>query len=188
MLIAGQFGKIGPGARVTPPFRFANLHQISLGPGAVIHQDCWITVLGGLGAADAVKLIIEAHAGIGMGATIAAAQRVVIGEYALLARNVYIADHGHAFEDVTVPIMNQGVDNIKPVLIGRHTWLGQNVAVLPGVSIGEHCVVGANSVVNRSIPDFSVAVGSPARVVKRYNKSSGRWERADGKSQECFIC
>src|SRR5436305_2468676 len=86
MLISGRFGEIGLGARVTPPFRFANLHQISLGDHVLIHQDCWITVLGGLGAEDSIKLIIKSHAGIGMGATIAAAEKVVIGEYALLAR------------------------------------------------------------------------------------------------------
>ena len=58
---------------------------------------------------DSVKLVIGAHTGIGMGATISAAQQVTIGEYVLLARNVYISDHAHAFEDVKVPIMQQGI-------------------------------------------------------------------------------
>jgi acetyltransferase-like isoleucine patch superfamily enzyme len=73
--------------------------------------------------------------------------------------------------------MDQGIDNIKPVAIGRNSWLGQNAVVLPGVTIGEHCVIGANSVVNRSIPDFSIAVGTPARVVKTFNRQTKRWEK-----------
>jgi acetyltransferase-like isoleucine patch superfamily enzyme len=71
------------------------------------------------------------------------------------------------------------------VSIGRETWLGQNVAVLPGAQIGIHCVIGANSVVNSTIPDFSVAVGTPARVIRRYNQETGAWERvADGANEK----
>jgi acetyltransferase-like isoleucine patch superfamily enzyme len=142
-----------------------------------IERDCWIHVVGGYDEENSPKLIIKSHAGIGMGATISAARQVVIGEYVLLARNVYISDHAHAYENLDVPIMHQGINGIAPVSIGRETWLGQNVVVLPGVTIGQHCVIGANSVVNSSIPDFSVAVGSPARVVKQYNRNTGRWER-----------
>jgi acetyltransferase-like isoleucine patch superfamily enzyme len=112
-----------------------------------------------------------------MGANISAAHKIVIGEYVLLARNVYISDHAHAFENIHVPIMRQGINGIAPVSIGPSTWLGQNVVVLPGVTIGQHCVIGANSVVNASVPDFCVAVGAPARVVKRYNSNARRWER-----------
>jgi acetyltransferase-like isoleucine patch superfamily enzyme len=94
-----------------------------------------------------------------------------------LARNVYISDHAHAYENLDMPIMHQGIDSIAPVSIGRNTWLGENAVVLPGVTIGQHCVIGANAVVNTSIPDFSVAVGAPARVVRQFNKNSGQWER-----------
>ncbi len=177
LLISGQFNQAGRGCRISPPFRFANLHQISLGENVIIHPDCWVHTVGLRPEARLVKLEIRAGAGIGMGSTIAAAESVVIGERVMLARNVYIADHAHAYQNVSVPIADQGLDTIKPVSIGRGTWLGQNAVVLPGVSIGENCVVGANSVVNRSIADFSVAVGAPAQVVKRYNRSRGQWEK-----------
>src|SRR5712691_2943831 len=103
LLLLKQFNSIGKGARVAPPFRYANLHQVSLGEGAIIHRDCWIHVVDSPGADKSVKLLIGSHAGIGMGATIAAAQQVVIEENVLLARNVYIADHAHAYEDVSRP-------------------------------------------------------------------------------------
>lgn len=177
LLLASQFKEFGPGSRIAPPFRYHGLNQISVGEKVIINRDCWIQVLGGRGDDKSAKIVIAAHAGIGMGATISAAQQVTIGEYVLLARNVYISDHAHAYGNPDVPIMHQGVDGIAPVTIGRNTWLGENVVVLPGVTIGQHCVIGANAVVNRSIPDYSVAVGAPARVVKQFNKNTGQWER-----------
>ena len=76
--------------------------------------------------------------------------------------------------------MLQGINRIAPVIIGNHSWLGQNVVVLPGVTIGEHCVIGANSVVRSPIPDYCVAVGAPARVVRRFNRDSQNGKAWDG--------
>ena len=98
---------------------------------------------------------------------ISAVRQVFLEESVLLARNVYISDHIHKYSEIDVPILAQGLDKIKPVLIKRGAWLGQNVVVCPGVTIGVGAVVGANSVVNQDIPDYAVAVGSPAKVVKR---------------------
>lgn len=170
--ISSAFRKIGPGARVCPPLRCSGLLQITLGEGTVIHRDCWLQTIG-----DAAVLDIGRFAGIGMGASISAANRITIGDYVIFGRNVFISDHAHAFQDVGLPISTQGIDNVGPVAIGSETWLGQNTVVLPGVSIGRHCVIGANSVVNSSLPDFSVAVGAPARVVKRYNSDTRSWQR-----------
>jgi carbonic anhydrase/acetyltransferase-like protein (isoleucine patch superfamily) len=180
-MVSGLVAESGSGTRVVPPLRFGNLHQVKLGKGVIINRDCWIIVIGGLGDDRSIKLDIGANAGIGMGATISAAKSVVIEEWAVLARNVYISDHGHAFEDVSRPISVQGITEPAPVRIGRATWLGQNAVVLPGVTIGEHCIIGANSVVKSSIPPYSVAVGSPARVVKQFNPTTQRWEKVNSK-------
>ncbi len=185
LLIASQFREIGAGARISPPFRFYGLNQMSLGEKAFIARDCWIHIVGGHDEEGPAKIIIKAHAGIGMGATISAAREVVIEEYALLARNVYISDHAHAYENIGIPIMHQDINGIAPVRIGRSSWLGQNVVVLPGVTIGRHCIIGANSVVNKSIPDFSIAVGAPARVVKRHNPETGKWESVKAVQTVC---
>jgi acetyltransferase-like isoleucine patch superfamily enzyme len=177
LLLASQFKEFGVGARISPPFRFYGLHQISVGEHAYIARNCWIHVVGDDDHEDRARIIIHAHTGIGMGSHISAVREVVIGEHVLLAPNVYISDHAHAYENVELPVMRQGITDIAPVFIGRHTWLGQNVVVLPGVAIGQHCIIGANSVVNSSIPDYSVAVGAPARVIKRYNRDTNQWER-----------
>jgi acetyltransferase-like isoleucine patch superfamily enzyme len=176
LLLSSQFKSAGPGSRISPPFRFYGLNEIVLGANVRIERDCWIQTIPGAEPAAEPKIIIGANTGIGMGASISAASRIELGEHVLLARNVYISDHSHAYEDVKKPIMLQGIRGIAPVVIGRHSWLGQNVIVLAGVTIGQHCVIGANSVVKTSIPDFSVAVGAPAKVVKRYDPAIDSWE------------
>ena len=98
-----------------------------------------------------------------------AAKQIIIDEEVLLARNVYISDHMHKHTDTHMAILRQGVDKIQPVRIKRGAWIGQNVVVCPGVTIGIGAVVGANSVVTRDIPDFAIAVGAPAKVVKTYS-------------------
>jgi acetyltransferase-like isoleucine patch superfamily enzyme len=85
-----------------------------------------------------------------------------------MARNVYVADHTHAFEDPSRAVLDQGVTRIAPVEICDGAWLGQNVVVGPGVRIGRGAVVGSNAVVLADVPDHSVAVGSPARVIRTF--------------------
>ena len=75
-----------------------------------------------------------------------------------------------------MPIMNQPVKVLRKVRIGEGSWLGENVSVC-GASIGKHCVIGANSVVTKDIPDYCVAVGSPAKVVKKYDSEKKQWVR-----------
>jgi acetyltransferase-like isoleucine patch superfamily enzyme len=143
----------------------------------------WIHAINHREEPSSPKIVIKAHTSIGMGVTISAVRRIVLEAHVLLARNVYISDHGHGFEDINTPIMFQGVRAIGEVSIGEHTWIGQNACVMPGVQIGRHCVIGANSVVTRDLPDYCVAVGSPARIIKQYNEKSKRWEKVSGRTQ-----
>jgi acetyltransferase-like isoleucine patch superfamily enzyme len=87
---------------------------------------------------------------------------------------VYITDQNHGYEDTSVPISQQSQPE-RAVVIGDGSWLGHGSVVLPGVTIGRHVVIGANSVVTKDIPDFSVAVGVPARVVRRFDESRQEW-------------
>lgn len=175
-LLASSFACFGRHSRIEPRFRYANLHLISIGKQVIINRDCWILAQRTSDQDDLrPKLFIEDRCVIGMGATISAAHLVKLEQNVLLARNVYISDHGHAFENCEIPIMDQGISVPREVTVGRDTWLGQNVVVLPGSQIGRHCVVGANSVIRGVIPDFSVAVGSPARVVRRFDALKGVW-------------
>lgn len=106
------------------------------------------------------------------------ANKIVIEEYAAIGANVTITDIVHPYEDVSLPVELQNIE-VKSVCIGSGSKIYNNAVILPGVTIGKHCVIGANSVVTHSMPDYSVAVGSPAHVVRRYNFSSKQWEKTD---------
>ena len=175
-LLAPGMYKIGKKTRIIPPLRFANLSLVELGNRVVIQSDCWINILTFPCDQGAPKLVIGDYTGIGMNCSFAVAESVRVGSHVLFGRNIYVSDHSHEYCDVSIPMTHQGIRKIVPVTIGDESWLGNNVVVLPGGIIGKHCVIGANSVVNSTIPDFSVAAGAPAKVIRKYSPDSAQWE------------
>jgi len=109
---------------------------------------------------------------IGRGSGIVGHLSIVIGNDVWTGHHVYITDQSHGYEDISRPISEQSQPE-RAVSIGDGSWLGHGVVVLPGAKIGKHVAVGANSVVTGELPDFCVAVGSPARVIKQYTNESG---------------
>lgn len=109
---------------------------------------------------------------------ITCANRIEIGNDTAIAANVTITDIIHPYDDISIPIEKQCIGT-DPVVIGEACKLYNNVVVLPGTHIGKHCVVGANSVVKGFFPDFSVIVGAPARIVKRYSFEKQVWLKTD---------
>ncbi|MBS32550.1 MAG: sugar acetyltransferase [Acidimicrobiaceae bacterium] len=109
---------------------------------------------------------------IGRGSGIVGHFSIDIGDDVWTGHHVYITDQNHGYDNVDIPISQQSMPE-KPVRIGSGSWLGHGTVVLPGTDIGEHVVIGANSVVTGSIPSFSVAVGAPARVVKSMSEDDG---------------
>ena len=104
---------------------------------------------------------------IGERCRISIANSLEIGEKVLLSPNVYITDCDHEYRDVDVPVIDQGiVQRGQKVSIGEGSYIGINAVIVGNVRIGRHCVVGANSVVTKDVPDYCVAVGSPAKVIK----------------------
>lgn len=103
---------------------------------------------------------------IGRGSAIVGHYSIVIEDDVYTGPNVYITDQNHGVDDLTQPIGRQVPAAEGPVRIGAGSWLGTGVVVLPGVTIGRHVAVGAHSVVTRDLPDFCVAVGAPARVIR----------------------
>ncbi|GHT88853.1 putative lipopolysaccharide biosynthesis O-acetyl transferase WbbJ [Spirochaetia bacterium] len=113
---------------------------------------------------------------------IVAAKSVVIGDNVLIASKVFISDvlhgsyKGNEFDsDPLIPPIKRFLSAL-PVFIAENVWIGEFVSVLPGVKIGKSSIIGSNSVVTKNIPDFSIAVGNPARVIKKYNFNTKRWE------------
>lgn len=114
---------------------------------------------------------------IGRYAYIVAANRIEIGDGSVLSEHVYITDLSHGFDPRAGHIMAQPIESKGPVSIGPNCFLGYRVAVMPGVTLGEWCIVGANSVVTKSFPAYSMIAGAPARLVKVYSHALGRWVR-----------
>lgn len=108
---------------------------------------------------------------------ICAMDKVEIGDGCLFASHVYISDNSHgicndlgAYSQSSPDIQPDNREYLtKPVKVGSNCWLGEGVIVMPGVTIGDGCIIGAHSIVNKDIPPACIAVGSPAKVVKRYS-------------------
>src|SRR5690606_29232725 len=101
---------------------------------------------------------------------------VRIGNNVMMAQNIVVSGLNHGYANVSISAAKQEV-TCKEIIISDDVWIGANTVVTAGVTIGKHCVIGAGSVVTKDIPEFSVAVGNPARVIKLYNPSLSRWER-----------
>jgi acetyltransferase-like isoleucine patch superfamily enzyme len=102
---------------------------------------------------------------IGKGSGIVGHAGIEIGDGVFTGHHVYITDANHGYDDPTLPIGHQFAPP-RPVRVGDGSWLGHGTIVLPGATIGAHVVVGAGSVVTGELPDYTVAVGNPARVVR----------------------
>lgn len=110
---------------------------------------------------------------------IGAAHQVTLGKHVMIASNVFITDHDHDLSNPMDPAaVNSGLET-APVHIGAYSWLGEKVMVLKGVTIGERSVIGAGALVTRDIPPMSIAVGSPARVIRRFNPETGQWYKPE---------
>jgi len=109
------------------------------------------------------------------GLQLGAYQRIVIEDDVLFATNVHMTDAFHGYSNVDMPYKFQPMERIGPIVIKRGSWIGQNVIVSPGVTVGEMSIIGANSVVTHDVPDFSIAVGTPARVVKTWDATQNQW-------------
>jgi acetyltransferase-like isoleucine patch superfamily enzyme len=134
--------------------------RLEVGEGVLFEPGVWLTAPG-----DA-RIRIGAGSFLNLGVMVAALNLVEIGAHCMFANGCFVTDADHRFDDLTQPITWQGFTTRGPTRIGDNVWCGANVVITSGVTIGERCVIGANSVVTGDIPAFSVAVGAPARVVR----------------------
>jgi acetyltransferase-like isoleucine patch superfamily enzyme len=161
--VGGAFASFGSRSLIEPPVRIAGERRISIGDDVFVASGSWLQTLG---AGDDVALELADGTSIAGGCVLSAAKSIRVGAKVLFARNVYVADHRHAFDDPARAVLDQGITEIAPVEICDGAWLGENVVVGPGVRIGRGAVIGANAVVLDDVPDYSVAVGVPARVIR----------------------
>ena len=160
------------------PIRIRGKKLISVGKGFVTGFNCRIDAF----TESNKKLVIEIgnNVQINDNVHIGAVESITIGDNVLIASKVFITDHNHGDysgdkQDSPETIPHDRPIYSKPVKIKKNVWLGEFVSVLSGVTIGEGSIIGAMSVVNKDIPPFTIAVGSPAKVIKKYNHSTKKW-------------
>lgn len=161
------------------PFDIRNKKNIKIGNDFTAGFGCRIEAFP-LNNSNKVCITIGKNVQINDYVHIGAVGSITIGDNVLMASKIYISDHNHGSYDelisdhpMSIPIERKAI--CKPVIIGDNVWLGESVCVLPGVTIGEGSIIGALSVVTKTIPPFSIAVGSPARVVKQYDFKTNKW-------------
>jgi acetyltransferase-like isoleucine patch superfamily enzyme len=134
--------------------------RLEIGAWTLLEPGVWITAPG------RARVRIGYGCFLNRNVMIASHELVEIGDHCMLANGCFVSDADHRHDDPDVPITWQGFTSKGPTRIGDNCWLGANVVVTSGVTIGERSVIGANSVVTHDIPPWSVAVGAPAHVVK----------------------
>jgi acetyltransferase-like isoleucine patch superfamily enzyme len=174
-----------PGARLIRfPFDIRGKQFIRLGKGLTTGRYCRIEAHPESPASGPIVIIGE---GVEMNDSvhIAGSRRVEIGNNVLLASKIFITDLNHGnygdegeHDHPDTPPGKRSL-SARPVVIEDNVWIGESVSVLPGVTIGKGSIIGTMSVVTKSIPPYSIAVGIPAKVIKRFNFQSSRWERVE---------
>jgi acetyltransferase-like isoleucine patch superfamily enzyme len=181
-LFAPWFARFGRRVRVVWPLRIVGCRYIRLQDGVTLQYGAYLAAVGTNGVVPALE--VGAGTQIGNHAHIICTRRIDIGERVLIADRVYISDNQHEYQDVRHAVLEQPVRQLADVVIGTGSWVGENACII-GCRIGRNCVIGANSVVTRDLPDYCVAVGAPAIPVKRYCADRGTWRKTD--SQGNFL-
>jgi acetyltransferase-like isoleucine patch superfamily enzyme len=160
---------------IDKPLKIDGGKNISIGKRVSIQYKTWLAALP-LTGEQKCELVIKDGTVIGHFNHIYATKSIIIEENVLTADKVYISDNLHDYTDPFIPIMKQKIIQKNQIVIGAGSWIGENVSII-GASVGKNSVIGANSVVTKDIPDYCVAAGIPAKIIKRYNFERKQWER-----------
>ncbi|HJM28269.1 MAG: acyltransferase [Acidimicrobiales bacterium] len=165
-----RFSSFGQGSIMCfPPSALFGEHAIKVGSDTMIGP--FVSLSAGMGPNQELlsDRIVEIgdRVLIGRGSSIVGHFHIAIENDVFFGPNVYVTDQNHGFDDLTIPIGKQSMPE-EPVRIGAGSWVGTNSVILPGVNVGKHVAIGAGSIVTSDLPDNSVAVGSPARVIQQF--------------------
>ena len=158
--------------------------RISLGNSVKVSELAWLNVATD-DPAGKPTIVIDDNCIIATGSVISAKNQIHLEPSVNIAQQVLIMDHNHAYEDIEIPIIEQGVTEGGSIRIGEGSWVGRGAAILCSrgeLTIGRHCVVSANSVVMRSIPDYSVVFGTPATIIRQYDPEKRVWRMGQRRS------
>lgn len=178
--IKKKFYSFGKKSIIKPFANLSNCQHISIGEFVDIGNNCRITVSNeffGLPchSKNKIKLKIGDHVDIGNNTFISANNHIQIGSHVIMAPFVFITDHDHGFSDINKNLHQQALTENGQTIIENNVFLGTKSSILKNVRIGEHSVIGANSVVTKNVPPFSIVSGNPAKIIKKYDFQKKKW-------------
>ena len=174
-----SFKKLGHKSVLSVPFLVEGAKYISIDKKVYVRSNAWMSALSQENnKSDDVKLSIGESTYIGRNAHIVALKNIRNGKNVLIGDKVYIPDNYQVFDRIDLPYKDQGIGFKSEVVVGDGSWVGENVCIISS-KIGKQCIVGANSLVIDDVPDYTMVVGSPARIIKKFNHHSNIWLRVD---------
>ena len=172
ILYKARFEKFGNLSYIGKPLILAGTKRVRVGNRVHIYPGIRIETYG-----EGGKITIEDNVSIGQNFHIISCDsEIVIGKDTTISGEVFVTNLDHDYRKIGVHILKQE-HLTKETRIGQNCFIGHGVAIQAGTILGKQCIVGANSVVRGEFPDYSIIVGTPAKVVKRYNLNSGEWEK-----------
>jgi acetyltransferase-like isoleucine patch superfamily enzyme len=136
--------------------------RLEIGEHTLLEPGVWLTT------SETGRIRIGSGSFLNLGVMVAADDLVEIGDHCMFANGCFITDANHRFDDLSRPVTWQGFTSKGPTRVGDNVWCGAHVVITSGVTIGERCVIGANSVVTQDLPPYSIVAGAPARVLRRF--------------------
>jgi acetyltransferase-like isoleucine patch superfamily enzyme len=168
--------KIGINTYINRPRRIDGPRSIEIGNNTNIGKNGWLSAIETYRNDKFSPLLkIGDDVYIGGYVCITCISKIIIDDRCVLSEHVYISDSSHGLDPKAGPIMKQKLLHKGDVYIGTDTFIGYRASIMPGVTLGKHCVVGAHSVVTRSFPDYSMIAGVPAKLIKEYCFKENNW-------------
>lgn len=172
-----RFNNFGKKSLIDKPMVVSGKKYIKIGNNVTIKNSARIECIDCFNDKEfKPELIIGNNCIFEQGAHIISTDKLHIGNDCLISARFFVTTCHHSYNEVDVPIIRQELIS-RPVGIGNNCFIGMDVKVFPGVKIGNNCIIGANSIVTTDIPSYSVAVGAPAKIIKKYNFETKKWEK-----------
>ena len=173
---------VGARSYVDPSVQVAGWRNVQIGADTAISEECWLNV--NFRDTETKRIVVGDFCHIGRRNFFSSGPQIVLKDFCFTGIDCQFLGAGHDIRSPLVPYIASGLSNGAPIEIGVNCWLTTAVTVLEGVTIGHGSVIGARSVVQTNIPPFSVAVGNPCRVVKRFDFQNDRWIAASAWTPE----
>lgn len=167
------FKKFGRNSIIKRPFKVWNKNSIEIGDDVFVAENAFFSI----SKSSDKNPLLKIGNGVCIGSNFLAAciDEIIIEDNVLVSDRVFVSDHIHDYHDINKPVITQPLLMRGQVKIKSGSFIGINVVIMPGVTIGLNSVVGASSVVTKDVPDYCVVTGNPAKIIKQFDFNKKEW-------------